>query len=52
MAVEKVEVKKELKLGDIIVKPGMLLNAVKVGNVYQVFLYTGWWKVPAEYFES
>lgn len=42
-----------LPLGDVIVKAGKRVTALKVNKeYYKVFHYTGWWRVHSDYFEK
>jgi len=42
----------DLKLDDVSIKAGTKVTALKVNDKwYKVYHHTGWWKVPAEYFE-
>jgi len=47
----KIELKKDLQLGNIRIKAGMLLDAIDCYDFYKVLHHTGWWAVPCEYFD-
>ena len=47
------ELLKDLDLGQVILKKGNLFTTLRVNDSwYKLFHHTGWWSVPAEYFES
>ncbi len=49
----EMELVKDLILDNVLIKINEKVTAIKSTNEwYKVFHYTGWWKVPAQYFEK
>lgn len=51
MNLEKLKVKSELVLGDLILSAGDVVDGIKVTKkTYKIFVRTGWWAVSANCF--
>jgi len=49
---EEIPLKKDMQLGDELVKKGSTVTALKIDKeTYKVFHHTGWWEASSEYFE-